>query len=256
MGEVYRVDLEDGRRVVAKVDGRASAALSIEGRMLTYLRAHSRLPVPEVFLASDSLLVMEYVPGGPSATTETHAANLLAELHQVRADRFGLDFDTLIGGLPQENGWCASWVEFFRRRRLLAMARAAEAEGCLGEPLRVRLEALAHDLEQHLEEPQHPSLLHGDVWSGNVIPGGEGVAAFVDPAIYYGHPEIELAFITMFSTFGEAFFRTYRERREIRPGFFEVRRHLYNLYPLLVHVRLFGGGYLSGVEGTLERLGY
>ena len=81
------------------------------------------------------------------------------------------------------------------------------------------------------------------------------ITGFLDPAIYYGHPEIELAFITLFNTFGEAFFHRYHALRPIAPGFFEQRRDLYNLYPLLVHVRLFGGGYVPPIERTLAGLG-
>jgi fructosamine-3-kinase len=118
-----------------------------------------------------------------------------------------------------------------------------------------RIDRFSEGLDRLIEEPDHPSLLHGDVWTTNVLAEGDRITGFFDPAVYYGHPEIELAFITLFSTFGEAFFRRYDELRGIRPGFFEVRRGIYNLYPLLVHVRLFGGGYLSGVERVLDRHG-
>jgi len=106
-----------------------------------------------------------------------------------------------------------------------------------------------------LPEPERPSLIHGDMWGGNVLCRNGAVAGFVDPAIYYADAEIELAFSTLFSTFGDAFFSRYRELRDIRPGFFETRVPLYNLYPLLVHVRLFGGGYVAQVERTLTRFG-
>ena len=94
------------------------------------------------------------------------------------------------------------------------------------------------------------------MWGGNVLVKGGRIAGFVDPAIYYADPEIELAFSTLFSTFGDAFFARYAELRPLRPGFFEERCDIYNLYPLLVHVRLFGGGYVGSVSGTLSRFGY
>ena len=93
------------------------------------------------------------------------------------------------------------------------------------------------------------------MWSGNVLTKDGRIAGFVDPAIYYADSEIELAFSTLFSTFGDAFFRRYDELRPLRPGFFEERRDLYNLYPLLVHVRLFGGSYVGSVERALARYG-
>jgi len=116
-----------------------------------------------------------------------------------------------------------------------------------------RIEKLAGKLERWLDEPEQPSLIHGDCWGGNILCRDGKVAAFVDPALYYADAEIELAFGTLFGTFGDSFFHRYRERRPLRPGFFEARRDLYNLYPLLVHVRLFGGGYLDGVERILDR---
>ncbi len=135
------------------------------------------------------------------------------------------------------------------------MGGQALAAGRLPKRLMGRLEALAGRLERWLEEPEHPSLIHGDVWTGNVLCRRGRVAGFVDPAIYYAHAEIELAFSTLFGTFSGTFFARYGEIRPLRPGFFEERLDLYNLYPLLVHVRLFGGSYAASVERTLKRFG-
>ena len=114
---------------------------------------------------------------------------------------------------------------------------------------------LAERLDEYLEEPERPSLVHGDVWSANVLAEGDRITAFLDPAIYHADPEIELAFISLFNSFGDAFFERYGEIRSLRDGFFEERRDLYNLYPLLVHVYFFGGGYLDSVRVTLRRFG-
>ena len=118
-----------------------------------------------------------------------------------------------------------------------------------------RIERFADNLDEWLIEPARPSLIHGDIWSTNVLASDNRITGFIDPAIYYGHPEIELAFITLFNTFGDPFFQRYDERNGIAPGFFDTRRDIYNVYPLLVHVRLFGGGYWSGIEQVLSRHG-
>lgn len=258
VGEVYRVALSGGSTVVAKVDRTGGEAkLPLEGYMLGYLAAHSRLPVPEVYHASDELLIMEYVEGGGgrSGAAERDAAELLADLHDVTAPEFGHERDTLIGGLDQPNSPSESWVDFFREQRLLYMAREAHRAGRLPDGELARIDHLAGRLDEYLAEPGAASLIHGDVWGGNVVAGSDGIAGFLDPAIYHADPEIELAFITLFGTFGDAFFERYAELRPIRDGFFELRRDLYNLYPLLVHVRLFGGGYLGAVQSILSRFG-
>jgi len=258
VGEVYRARLSDGRDIVVKVDGRAEPRLDIEGRMLSLLAETGTIPVPEVLHAEPRLLAMTLLPGGSrfSPAAEAHAAELLAALHAVRGAAHGLPWDTLIGGLPQPNAPCASWVDFYRDRRLLPMADRALEEGALPRGMHRRLAAFCGRLDGWLEEPEHPSLLHGDVWTTNVLAVGGRVTGFLDPAVYFGHPEVELAFITLFHTFGEAFFGAYGALRPVRPGFFELRRDIYTLYPLLVHVRLFGASYLSGVDNTLRRHGF
>jgi fructosamine-3-kinase len=258
IGEVYRASLADGSTVVAKVDRTGGESkLLVEGYMLGYLADHSRLPVPEVYHSSDELLLMEYVEGGggSSPVVQTDAAELLAALHGVTAAEFGHERDTLIGGLDQPNPWTTSWVEFFRDHRLMYMAREANVAGSLPDEDLRRVERLAERLDEYLEEPESASLIHGDVWGGNVIAGETGISGFLDPAIYHADPEIELAFITLFGTFGDAFFERYAEIRPIRDGFFEVRRDLYNLYPLLTHVRLFNGKYLEATQSILSRFG-
>lgn len=258
IGQVYRAELEDGRRVVVKVDDSQDPRLDVEAYMLRYLAEHSSLPVPAVLAAAPELLIMSYVPGDSRLGREAqeHAAELLAALHDVRAGQFGLERDTLIGGLPQPNPWSDSWLDFFAEHRLSYMARQAEQAGRLSPALRQRVERLAAALPRWLQEPAHPSLIHGDVWTTNILAQKGRITGFVDPAIYYADAEIELAFSTLFGAFGEPFFRRYQELRPLQPGFFAERRDLYNVYPLLVHVRLFGGSYAASVEQTLRRFGF
>jgi len=258
IGQVYRVRLADGARLVAKADTGREPRLDVEGYMLRYLAAHSNLPVPEVVHSAPRLLLMTFLPGesafGPRA--QQHAAELLAALHDQHAPAFGLERDTLIGGLHQPNPWTPSWLDFFREQRLLYMAGEGVRSGRLPEAVQRRLARFCDHLDRWLTEPQRPSLIHGDVWTTNVLAQNGRITGFVDPAIYYADPEIELAFTTLFGTFGEPFFAHYHELRPLRPGFFEARRDIYNLYPLLVHVRLFGGSYVNSVERTLRRFGF
>ena len=257
IGEVYRAEMEDGTLLVAKVDRGGESHLDREAYMLRYLREKTDLPVPEVFHGSETLLLMEFVEGTNrfSDEAERHAAELLADLHGITADAYGHERDTLIGSLDQPNPWTEDWVEFFRERRLLYAARAANGAGRLPEEDLDRVGRLAERLEDLVEEPNPPALVHGVAWRGNVLAKDGRISAFLDPAIYHADPEIELAFISLFDSFGEAFMRRYDEIRPIRDGFFETRRDLYNLYPLLIHTYYFGGGYLGSVQRILGRFG-
>jgi fructosamine-3-kinase len=255
IGEVYTLELEDGTPLVAKVDREGESHLEREAYMLRYLREKSDLPVPEVYHGSETLLLMEYIEGDSefSDGAERQAAELLAALHGITADAYGHERDTLIGNLDQPNAWTESWIEFFRDQRLLYMAKVAQEAGRLPMEDRHRIERLAGRLDDLVDEPERPSLIHGDAWSANVLARGDRITGFLDPAIYHADHEMELAFISLFDSFGEPFFERYREIRNIREGFFEARRDLYNLYPLLVHVYYFGGGYLGSVRSALDR---
>jgi len=265
VGEVYAVDLEPGAaaqrglpdRIVAKVDQSAKPVLDREGFMLDYLREHG-LPCPHVYHRTPSLLIMEFMDGSSrfDASAQRDAAEKLAALHAKAAPKCGLDRDTLIGGLHQPNPWTDSWVDFFREHRLLYMAEQARNAGSLPTTVHRRIETFAEQLGEFIGEPEQPALLHGDVWTTNVLAAGGRITGFLDPACYYGHPEIELAFINLFHTFGETFYSHYADIAGIEPGFFDTRCALYNLYPLLVHTRLFGIGYVSGVDSTLRGLGF
>ena len=254
------VTLADGRHLVVKARMRGTHArigLEIEAFMLGELGRLSELPVPGVHYSDGDLLVMDFIAndGGVTPRVERHAAEVIASLHATPRERFGYDRDTLIGPLLQPNPQAPLWVPFFRDHRLLYMAREACREGALPAELLARIERLAERIEDYLIEPRFPSLLHGDLWTGNVLVRGDRIAGFVDPAISIGSPEIELAFGTLFGTFGKSFFEAYASALPLEAGFHELRLGLYNLYPRLVHVRLFGSSYLAGIDATLARLG-
>jgi fructosamine-3-kinase len=255
IGEVYRAELEEGTPLVAKVDRNGESHLEREAYMLRYLREKSDLPVPEVYHGSETLLLMEFIEGSSRFTegAERYAAELLAGLHGITADSYGHERDTLIGALDQPNPPTKSWAEFFRDHRLLYIALLAYEAGRLPAEDLHRVERLSEKVDELVEHPNPPALIHGDVWSANVLARGDRITAFLDPAIYYADPEIELAFISLFDSFGRPFFDRYQEIQPIRDGFFEVRRDLYNLYPLLVHTYYFGGRYLGSVRNTLDR---
>ncbi|MXV64248.1 phosphotransferase [Natronorubrum sp. JWXQ-INN-674] len=255
IGAVYRIDRADGPPVVAKVD---ETPLEVEAFMLRTLARESELPVPDVLFADSDLMILEYVEGstdhGPAAARD--AADRLAALHGERADAFGFKRDTLTGPVRQPNPWTDSWIDFYREHRLEHLTRVAVESGALPSSLAERVAAVGDALEALLDEPDAPSLIHGDIWTTNILSRDGEVTAFLDPATYYGHPEIELAYIDWTGTFGDAFFDRYETHHAVDAGFFDRRRYVYRLYPLLVHVHLFGGRYVADLEATLDRLGY
>ena len=164
---------------------------------------------------------------------------MLAKLHRVTGPRFGWHRDNWIGLSPQQNGWCDDWAEFFWERRIRPQAERAGLQVSRGGLL-----------ENH--KPQ-PSLLHGDLWSGNAGFTAEGPVIF-DPAVYYGDREADLAMTELFGGFPREFYDAYRKEWPVDDGY-EKRKPLYNLYHLLNHLNLFGGGYLGQVKETLRLLG-
>ena len=258
VSDVYKVKLADGLQVVAKVDQVEPTKLETEARMLGYLRRASQLPVPEVIQYTEGVLLIEFIEGVSrfSPLAEAHAAELLAALHEITGTGYGFEEDTLIGSLQQPNPITSSWLKFFGEQRLSYMAQEAYSVGRLPAELLSSLEALCQDLGRWLKDPNPPGLIHGDAWTGNILCVEDRITGFIDPAIYFADPEVELAFTTLFGTFGKPFFDRYNEIRAIEPGFFGERKAIYNLYPLLVHVRLFGGSYVNAVAQTLKQFGY
>lgn len=257
VGEVYRARLQNGGDAVVKIDESDRPRLDVEASMLRYLATQSSLRVPAVWADEPNLLIMEYIEhdGRSGPDVEREAADALASLHDITNPTYGFEDDTLIGGLTLPNPECDDWARFFAEHRLRDMGRRCLTAGHLDRKTFSRIEAVCDRIDQWIESPRPPSLIHGDVWSGNVLTDGGHLAGFVDPAIYYADPEIELAFIGLFDTFGDRFYRRYGESRPIDDGFFEYRKDLYNLFPLVVHVRLFAGSYVGQLRSTLRRLG-
>lgn len=251
--QIYRMKMENGGSCVTKV---AENGLDIEAFMLTYLKTKSKLPVPTVYYSNEHVIIMEFIDSnhGIDDAGQRHAAELLAELHKIGSDSYGFEQDTLIGFLRQPNRKDKDWVRFFTEQRLLYTAEEALKENKIDKKLMKQVEKLAGKLPGYIKTPNPPSLIHGDIWSGNVLSTRGKIAAFLDPAIYYADREMELAFILLLNTFGDAFFSRYHEITPIQPGFFEERAEIYSLYPLLVHARLFGTSYARKAQKILDKL--
>lgn len=241
LSPILRISLIDGREAVVK----SGPAPAIEAAMLRAIAA-SGAPAPAVLAASDEALVLEVLPagGGVGGAWES-LGSALAVLHTARGDRYGWPDEYAFGAVPIANAWSGEWPAFWAERRLLV--HLAHVPRSLAR----RVEALAAGLGDRLPARPAPTLLHGDLWGGNVLVDGRRVSGLIDPACYYGHSEVDLGMLTLFDRPGSAFFESYPA---LEPGH-EERLDIYQLWPALVHLRLFGRGYEPMVDRLLSRLG-
>lgn len=219
--------------------------------------AESGLRIPEVILQGTTeeetgYLILEFIAEGRERPPAAQRfGEQLARLHSVRNEQFGLDVDNFIGRLPQQNSWHTSWTDFFIQERIRPQLHMALDSGTLSGSVAKSFDRLFKKLPEIFPDEQ-ASLLHGDLWGGNYFYDDNGDAVIFDPAVYYGHREIEIAFTHLFGGFSSAFYRAYEEVLPLEPDF-EKRKDVYNLYPLLVHTNLFGGSYARQVEGIVRR---
>lgn len=215
--------------------------------------ADSGLAVPAVVAVEPGLLVLEWLePGPPVPDFDLRLGRGLAALHGCSAPAFGFPVDTYCGSTRQPNAPRASWIDFYRTQRLGHQLQLLRAQGTPAADLRPfdRLLERLGDLLAGPDEP--PALIHGDLWSGNLMRDARGAPALVDPAAYHAHREAELGMMVLFGGFSERVFAAYREARPLGVGWAD-RQPLYTLYHVLNHATLFGGGYLRQAQAIARR---
>lgn len=215
-----------------------------------------RVPKPVAFgqTAEHSFLVLEYLELGSSSKASGHLlGQQLANMHRHIQPYFGWHRDNTIGSTPQMNNQCADWPTFWREQRLGQQLKLAAKNG-YGGNLRAAGERLCDAMNVLFEghRPQ-PSLLHGDLWAGNAAVDKQGYPVIFDPACYYGDREADLAMTELFGGFSRDFYAAYQDAWPLDPGY-DVRKILYNLYHILNHLNLFGGGYLRQAENMIAML--
>lgn len=226
-----------------------------EAAGLKLLASAGALAVPQPLLCEQSgdeqLLVLTFLEN--SLDTGEYYYSLgrgLANLHKNTHEQFGLDHANYIGSLPQDNTRSASWNEFFVCRRIEPLLKQAIDSGSFAAGARRHFDSFFSRLDE-LFPKEKPALLHGDLWSGNKMNTTSGPAIF-DPAVYYGHREVDLAMTCLFGGFTGDFYSGYQEHFPLEKGW-ERRVELFNLYPLLVHTVLFGGGYAGDVLRVIKK---
>ncbi|MBK9175227.1 MAG: fructosamine kinase family protein [Flavobacteriales bacterium] len=257
INDCYRLDTNLGRFFV-KVNAadRHPSLFEAEADGLRRLRTAGVIRVPEVIALgedhADAFLLMEHIDSGLKSEGFAMALGQgLARLHASTNPTFGLERDNYIGSLRQRNPPSDHWSAFYIAARLEPMVRLARDHGRLDDATMLRFERLFRRMEG-LFPKEPPALLHGDLWSGNVLCDAAGGPVLIDPAVYYGHREMDIAMTKLFGGFDAPFYQGYNEQRPLEQGW-ENRIALAQLYPLLVHVNLFGGGYAQQVREALSK---
>ncbi len=242
LSEVLLIGRPDGRLSVAK----GGAATGTEAAMLRAL-AKAGIPAPAVEGEHDGMLLLEHLrnDGAWSANAWGDVGGWIARLHAGQSEQYGWPVDYSLGTVQLDNRQHGDWPAFWGGQRLTATV------SLLDRPWRARVEALAERLPDLLPAAPAPALLHGDLWSGNILVCEGRLAGLIDPACYHGHAEVDLAMLTLFDGPPEAFWSAYGP---LEPGWRE-RRAVYQLFPALVHLRLFGTGYAGLVDRLLTSLG-
>lgn len=257
INDCYRLDTNLGRFFL-KVNAadRHPSFFEAEADGLRRLRAAGVIRVPQVIAFGedhdDTFLLMEHIDGGLKSEGFAMALGRgFARLHACTNPTFGLERDNYIGSLRQRNTASDDWAVFYIEARLEPLVRMAHDNGRLDDATALRFERLFRRMED-LFPKEPPALLHGDLWSGNVLCDTASAPVLIDPAVYYGHREMDIAMSRLFGGFDEAFYHAYTAQWPLEQGW-EDRTALAQLYPLLIHVNLFGGGYAQQVREALNR---
>ncbi len=222
----------------------------IEASMLEYLGGF--MLCPKVMDVDSQSITLEKVPYH-GVYDETEFAEALAKMHQNRFGFYGYEYDTTIGPFVQPNPKERSWGEFFAKHRVMYMAKKCLEEHRIDARLYEKIAKFGEKIPNYLPS-SYPTILHGDLWGGNVMNDGTQTV-LIDPALYYGSYEYDIAFSTLFNTFSKRFYDAYGSINPLDDDFWQVRVDVLNSYALLVHIRAFGGGYVDQLESTLKKFG-
>jgi len=248
-----KLQMNDGQLLFLKWNQQAPARMfETEAKGLQLLSApNTGLFIPEAIAFGRNWLLMEYLQTGPpGADAPEEFGRSLGRLHRSSNDDFGLDHDNFIGRLPQSNRKHSGWHEFFISERIEPQIRMATDSGKFDRSINQVFKRFTLNTKNLFpEEP--PALLHGDLWSGNYAFTKNGSASVYDPAVYYGHREMDIGMTLLFGGFSSGFYRGYNEVYPLEKKY-KSRVDVCQLYPLLVHANLFGGGYVQRSRSILK----
>lgn len=257
INEAYRLEGTDGTRYFLKLNDAQHLTMFVaEAEGLNAIAATSTIRVPRPIAhgsaGGQSYLVLEHLELSLRGDAKL-LGEQLATMHRCTSSQFGFAQDNFIGTTPQPNGWKDNWIDFWREHRLGFQLRLAEQNGYGGQLQRLGEKLLDALPAFFVSYTPQPSLLHGDLWSGNQAFLADGTPTIFDPAAYYGDRECDLAMTELFGGYSADFYSAYRIAYPLDAGY-ALRKNLYNLYHILNHANLFGGGYARQAEQMMQRL--
>jgi protein-ribulosamine 3-kinase len=258
INQTYQLQLQDGLSFFCKINNASDFPHLFlkEKRGLEILGRTGAISVPQTVVVStfedQQMLILEWIESGvKDKSFFKDFGKQLATLHQFTQQQFGLEEDNYMGSVPQYNKPMVDWNQFFMQNRLQPMVKACFDKALLTANDTQAFERLYKKLPQVFNADQKPSLLHGDLWSGNYMCNKMKQPVLIDPAVYYGHPAVDLGMTTLFGGFDKAFYESYHYHAPLPPNH-QAQWQLCNLYPLLIHLLLFGKSYYGSIQHTLK----
>ena len=260
INDVYLLSIDSKTKLIVKKNSHLFHKENLKAEALGLKILKNMIPenVPQVlgFFSSDSfsVLILEWIETThiPKKKSKESLGRTLANLHQKKYKQYGLAKNNFIGNTPQLGGWNDHWTQFYIEKRIYPQVKLLQKKNLIDQTFIKKIKKLNKSLKQYLNHNPFPSLLHGDLWSGNVIYSVLEKPYLIDPAIYYGDRETDLAMTQLFGGFDHCFYKAYQEVFPLKKGY-EDRKDLYNFYHLLNHTNIFGASYLPEVIRILNR---
>jgi len=258
ISNAYKITLQDKKNLFLKINSsHPKDMFHKEANGLNELAKPNVIKIPKVIAVNDTFILLEFVGNGiKQKDFFENFGRSFAEMHKFTLETFGFYEDNYIGSTPQINipneKEKIDWTAFYFSKRILFQFNLAENNGFATDELRKGISFLESNIENILKGSEElPSLLHGDLWSGNYMVNEKGKASLIDPAVYYGHREADLAMTKLFGGFSESFYKSYNESFPLKDGC-NYRENIYKLYHVLNHLNLFGSGYYSQAVSLIK----
>ena len=253
-----KITLNDNSNLIIKyyqIKNNKFNAIKSEGESLLYLNKKFPNLFPNVKYLSNELLIMNFINNDkikPKNYNEQLAFNIY-QLHKHTNKRYGFYFDSQIGGMKQSNKFTTNWVNFFKEKRMVMIFETINKKNYMPHSINIKIEKLINNLENFI--PSHPkiSLLHGDLWQGNILTNKKKIVSLIDPGIYFGHFEMEIAYLTWFKYIDKGFVKLYSNFIEIKKEYFEYE-FIYQLYFSLLNVHLWSKEYIKDTNNLLNEM--